>query len=195
MRTALWILLLLLAAWVASIAVSGIVAPADRSEFMAELFGRLPTAMLFHLGGGAVALVSGAFQVQRRIRTRSVRLHRWLGRAYVMGIVSAAAAALPLALLSQHDWITRTGLTVLALLWLATTLLGLEAILRGDQVSHQRWMVRSYALTVAAIMLRLYMPITVALGIEFDTAYRAVVWLCWVPNLLLVEALGPGIRT
>src|SRR5690348_8651215 len=143
MRTLTWAVLLLLAIYVASIAAGGILAPADRSEFMTGLFARFPTAMLFHLGGGAVALVTGALQLFRPLRRRSAGLHRGLGMAYVMGVVAAGSAAVPLAIQSRHDGITRSGLAVLALLWLSTTLLGLDAILRQDRASHRRWMIRS----------------------------------------------------
>jgi len=37
------------------------------------------------------------------------------------------------------------------------------------------------------VMLRLWMPTSQALGIDFLMAYQAVGWLCWVPNLLVAE--------
>jgi hypothetical protein len=48
-------------------------------------------------------------------------------------------------------------------------------------------MIRNYALTFAGVMLRLWMPILVSLGVEFLAAYTVVAWLCWIPNLLVVE--------
>ena len=54
---------------------------------------------------------------------------------------------------------------------------------------HRRWMIRSYALTAAAITLRLYLPLLSHLGIPFDMSYPVVAWLCWVPNLLFAEWL------
>jgi hypothetical protein len=48
-------------------------------------------------------------------------------------------------------------------------------------------MVRSAALTCAAITLRLYLPLPPALGFTFAEGYRVIAWACWVPNLLLVE--------
>jgi hypothetical protein len=46
---------------------------------------------------------------------------------------------------------------------------------------------RSYALTLAAVTLRIYLPLSHALEIGFEDAYRLVSWLCWVPNLVIVE--------
>jgi len=48
-------------------------------------------------------------------------------------------------------------------------------------------MIRSFALTFAAVTLRLYLPISAMLSIPFEEAYRAISFLCWVPNLALAE--------
>jgi hypothetical protein len=56
-----------------------------------------------------------------------------------------------------------------------------------DQQAHRAWMLRSYALTLAAVTLRLYIPIGVASGLAFESVYPTVAWACWVPNLMLVE--------
>jgi hypothetical protein len=51
-------------------------------------------------------------------------------------------------------------------------------------VEHRRWMIRSWALTLAAVTLRLYM---LAPGMSSLDAYRAISFLCWVPNLVVAE--------
>ena len=48
-------------------------------------------------------------------------------------------------------------------------------------------MIRSYALTLAAVTLRIYLPGALALGVPYDLAYPPIAWLCWVPNLLVAE--------
>jgi hypothetical protein len=50
-------------------------------------------------------------------------------------------------------------------------------------------MIRSYALTLAAVKLRLYLPLSQVVGIPFADAYQAVAWVCWVPNLVVAEWL------
>ncbi len=67
------------------------------------------------------------------------------------------------------------GATValLALGWLYTGWRAFVAIRRGAIVEHRRWMVRNFALSFAAIMLRLYIPASVAIGADFGTAYPA----------------------
>ncbi len=48
-------------------------------------------------------------------------------------------------------------------------------------------MLRSYALTLAAVTLRIYLGISQVNGVDFVVAYQAISWMCWVPNLLIVE--------
>ena len=182
-----WILMTILAIYVAGTALGGLVAPASRSEFMADVFARAPVATWLHLAGGSVALLTGAFQVSRSFRNRHRSLHRRLGALYLLGVVVAGTAAFPLAASSVGDPVADAGFGVLAACWVATTLLGFRAMLRGDFVAHEGWMYRSYALALGAVTLRIYMPLSQVAGIPFEEAYRVVAWLCWVPNLLIAE--------
>ncbi len=53
---------------------------------------------------------------------------------------------------------------------------------------HRLWMMRSYALTFAAVTLRAQIGIGVALlGLSLEEVYLIVPWLTWVGNLILVE--------
>ncbi len=63
------------------------------------------------------------------------------------------------------------------------------AIRARDIELHRRWMVRNFALTFAAVTLRLWLPASVVSGIPFEAAYPVIAWLCWVPNLLAAELL------
>jgi hypothetical protein len=49
-------------------------------------------------------------------------------------------------------------------------------------------MIRSFALTFAAVTLRLYLIPPAIAGVDFVTAYQWIAWLCWVPNLAIAEA-------
>jgi hypothetical protein len=49
-------------------------------------------------------------------------------------------------------------------------------------------MIRSAALTLAAVTLRLYLPF-LAMSMGFELGYSLVAWLCWVPNILFAEWL------
>jgi hypothetical protein len=50
-------------------------------------------------------------------------------------------------------------------------------------------MLRSYALTFAAVTLRIWLaPLALLFG-DFEAGYRVVAWFCWVPYLLVIEAV------
>lgn len=160
-----------------------LVHPEMRAAFEAH-----STAIRVHVFGAAAALVLGPFQFSRRLRGRQPRVHRWLGRAYLgVGVLLGGSAGLWMAAFAQGGVTAKLGFGLLAVAWLATGALAFSAIRRRDAVSHRRWMVRNFALTFAAVTLRLYLPASVAAGIPFEVAYPAIAWLCWVPNLAIAE--------
>nr|WP_315495592.1 DUF2306 domain-containing protein [uncultured Rhodoferax sp.] len=165
-----------------------------RPDFAAALFARHPVGALVHMVTSPLALVAGALQVNRAIRTRHLVLHRWLGRLYVLAVLLAGSSGLALAFGSFGGPITHWGFGLMAVLWLGSTGLGFMAMRRGKRTLHREWMMRSYAITLAAVTLRIYVPLTQIAGLPFEDAYRAIAWLCWVPNLLLAEWLIRRLR-
>ncbi|HYO78416.1 MAG TPA: DUF2306 domain-containing protein, partial [Thermoanaerobaculia bacterium] len=85
-------------------------------------------------------------------------------------------------------WITHLGFGTLGAFLVFTTLAAFLAIRKGDVERHRSWMIRSYALMFAAVMLRLELPFLGA-AFGFDDGYRIVAWLCWIPNALVAEAI------
>jgi hypothetical protein len=68
-------------------------------------------------------------------------------------------AGLVLARVSQRGASAHVGFAVLSLAWMATTVMGVTRIRRGDLEGHRRWMTRSLALTFAAVTLRINIPL------------------------------------
>lgn len=143
-----------------------------------------------HVFAAALALVLGPFQFSARLRAARPGLHRWLGRIYLgIGVLVGGSAGLFMAFHAYGGWIARLGFGCLALAWLSTGFRAYLAIRARDIASHRRWMVRNFALTFAGVTLRLWMPAAVLSGIPFETVYPVVAWLCWVPNLIVAEAV------
>ena len=80
-------------------------------------------------------------------------------------------------------------LALLALCWMGATWVAYLQIRRGNVDVHRAWMVRSYALTLAAVTLRIEIPLFLLSGVSFEEAYPVIAWLCWVPNILVAEWL------
>jgi hypothetical protein len=80
------------------------------------------------------------------------------------------------------------GFFLLAIAWLATSGRAYAKARAGDIAAHRRWMIRSAALTFAAVTLRLYLASSQIAGLPFAPSYTIIAWACWVPNLIVVEA-------
>lgn len=187
MRRAGWITVVILASGIAAYAAAVLLVPNFGPPFVAEIRTHLAIPLSMHLAGGAIALPTGAWQLNTRLRHRRPSVHRWLGRSYVVAVVVGALGAAMLAPISQEGIVTHLGFGSLAIAWLGTTIAGYRAVRRRELIAHRRWMLRSYALTFAAVMLRVYLPLSQILGLPFGPSYQVVSWLCWVPNLLIVE--------
>ena len=172
---------------VAVYATANLTFPAFRPQFVQNLFTLAPSAISAHLAGGIIAIVLGAFQVNSRLRVKYLSAHRWLGRLYVLAVVIGGIAGFILALNSFGGLVTHFGFGFMAVCWLGTTLNSYRHIRNGNVAEHRAWMLRSYALALAGVTLRVYLGMSTAIGIEFEAAYPAISWLCWVPNLLIVE--------
>lgn len=189
MKRALWVVMTTLATLVAAYTAAVLVLPGFGPPFIGERRATIPLAVMAHLSGGLVALAVGAWQLNTRLRSRVVALHRWMGRIYVVAVLVGGLGALRMAMVSQGGLTAHLGFGSLGLLWLFSTARGYVAIRSRDEVRHRAWMTRSYSLTFAAVTLRIYLPLSLAAGIPFADAYPVISWLCWVPNLALAEWL------
>jgi len=187
MRRAAWITIVVLATVIAAYAAAVLLVPGFGPPFVADIRSHLAVPLSMHLAGGAIALATGAWQLNTRLRRRHLTVHRWLGRTYVVAVVIGALGAALLVPGSQEGIVTHLGFGALAIAWFGTTIAGYRAVRRRDLVSHRGWMLGSYALTFAAVTLRVYLPIAQILGLPFGPSYQVISWLCWVPNLLVVE--------
>lgn len=146
------------------------------------------TPIVGHVAGGAVALLLGPTQFVPALRRRgNAAFHRWAGRLYLAGIAVGGFFGLWMAFLAYGGLVARLGFGALSLAWLASGWIAYRHVRGGRLTEHRRWMIRNYALTFAAVTLRLWIGVSMAAGIDFDVAYPVIAWLCWVPNLLVVE--------
>jgi uncharacterized membrane protein len=188
LRVCCWILLAVAATAIGVVSLRYLTAdPAVAPRALRlNIIERLPW-FVAHTVAGAIALLALPWQALPALRRRAVRLHRWLGRIYVAAVGVSGIAALPIALGTFAGPIAASGFAALAVCWLGTTFIGWRRMRLGDVNGHREWMMRSAALTCAALTLRLYLPLPAALGFTFADGYRVIAWACWVPNLLLAE--------
>jgi uncharacterized membrane protein len=187
MRTAGWWVMTSLALLVAAYAFALVALPSFRPELVQVHFQQRPLLVLAHFLGGGIAMAIGAFQLHAGLRSRFLSSHRWLGRIYIAAVLAGGTAGLVLAINSTAGPAAQWGFGLLAVAWLASTFNAYRHIRDRNFVQHRAWMIRSYALTLAAVTLRIYLPASMIAALPMDTAYSAIAWLCWVPNLLVAE--------
>lgn len=172
----------------------------NRENFASVFDGRFPDMSVIwlyvHVFTAGIALLTGAFQFWKWLRNKHRNIHRWLGRLYFFaGIFPASISGIVIAQGTVAGWTGALGFSLLGVFWFATGAIALYAILNKDVQTHRRWMIRNFSLTMAAVTLRLWIPILIMAqipaGIDpeqgFNTAYQIVPWLSWIPNLLIAE--------
>ncbi len=143
--------------------------------------------LTLHAGLAATALILGPFQFLPSLRRTKPALHRLMGKAYVACCLVSGTAGLVLAFGAKTGPISTAGFGILAVLWLFSTSRAWRLAIARRFVDHERWMVRSFALTMAAVTLRIYLPVAFMGPWGYDNTYRAISFLCWVPNLISAE--------
>lgn len=158
------------------------------AELLASYFYR--GSFFTHITFGGVALLIGWLQFSKKIRARNLNLHRTIGKMYMVAVALSGVAGFTIAMSASGGPVCMAGFGLLALIWLYTDLQGYRTIRKLQIERHRAWMIRNYALTFAAVTLRIYLPLAMAvLHFDFIPAYRVISWLCWVPNLIVAEVL------
>ncbi len=139
-----------------------------------------------HIGGGVLGIVLGPLQFLTRWPKARPRLHRWLGRTYIGGMLVACAAAVGLIATSPAPAAITTAFAGTALAWLVTALVAMIGIRHGNITRHRRWMTRAYLVTLAPVLFRLLLPAWIASGrAPTPDAIALLLWSSWTIPLLL----------
>ena len=119
-----------------------------------------------HVLFGTIALLSGPLQFSSRFRESHMKLHRILGRVYVLSVFIGAFTGIALA-------VGRPGLpgtSMQAAAWMVCTTAAFMTARNRQITQHRQWMARSYAVTftfVSSRVLNLWPPYWSHLGDAF----------------------------
>jgi uncharacterized membrane protein len=138
-----------------------------------------------HITLGGVALLIGWTQFSVRLRTNKLKLHRRIGKVYVISALLSSLAAVYIAMYATGGIIASLGFICLGFTWFYTTLRAYIEIRNGHIENHQKMMIYSYAACFSAVTLRIYLPILTIIFHDFIKAYLIVAWLCWIPNMIV----------
>jgi uncharacterized membrane protein len=146
--------------------------------------------LLAHISSGMVALLIGPFQFSRWLRQRYLRLHRVMGRVYLIAILCGSIGALALSITTPDGGPWSLGLQGLILAWVTTAGMAYYAIRQRQIQVHQEWMVRSYVVTFAFVTFRILydVPPMSRLGPPNERGITYI-WACWAVPLLATEVI------
>ena len=138
---------------------------------------------------GAVVILLAPLQFSDRLRRRFTRLHRIVGRLYVIGAFALAPLGAYIQFYNERLGAPRS-FTVLAvvnavMLVVATAIAFLFAYKRKI-TQHRQWVVRSYAISLVFIEGRFVMGVTgwEQLGVEI---VQAIIWSCLAISVLAAD--------
>lgn len=145
-------------------------------------------AFYIHIVTGSIVLILGVFQLSKKIRGRYTAWHRAAGRVYIFVILFLTApSGFVMALYANGGLAAGIAFALLAVLWWFFSWKGFQSARQKRWVAHRAFMMRSYALTFAAVTLRLYSFFFALAGYRGEFIYILVAWLSWVPSLIVME--------
>lgn len=149
------------------------------------------TTFYIHIFGGMLAIISGPFQFIKALRRKNLNLHRLIGKMYVSSILFIAApTGLYMAFYANGGFYSTLGFLLMSVLWFYTTWMALVTIKKKQIQQHVNWMVRSYAMTFAAVTLRLWVPfLSLVVDMEHLQVIIITAWISWLFNLVAAELL------
>lgn len=137
-------------------------------------------AFYIHIFLGGIALLIGWLQFSKRWRSKNMKLHRMVGKIYVVAVLISATTGIHIGFYATGGYVSALGFISLGLIWFYTTVMGYVHIRQGKVMEHRVMMIYSYAACFAAVTLRLWLPILAAVSGNFEKGYVLTAWVCWV---------------
>lgn len=142
-----------------------------------------------HIFSSLFVLVGGAVLFSKYILQRWPMLHRWTGRLYVgLVLLVSAPSGMVMAFHANAGPAAQASFLLLAPLWWWFTWKGFDTARKKQFGAHKNWMLRSYALTLSALSLRVYQFLISQFFVMDPIAqYVLVSWAGWILNWAVVE--------
>jgi uncharacterized membrane protein len=146
-----------------------------------------------HLLGGITALIIGPFQFSTSFRNRYLKIHRTLGKIFIIAIIigSFCAIYMSFTVAQQVNIPWSISLFVLALVWLVSALMAYRMIRLKRIPQHREWMIRTYVITFAFVLFRFINESSIARSLmeTFEERGPTAIWLSWAVPLFFTEVV------
>ncbi len=145
-----------------------------------------------HVFSSPIVILAGLFQFNRWIIRNKPKIHRFLGYTYVIIVLAISGpAAIVMSFYANGGRMAQTSFVLLSFGWIIFTGLSLIKARKGDYLSHTKWNIRSYALTLSAVTLRFYGYLFDVFRVDLPPkeTYIILAYLGWIPNLVIAELM------
>lgn len=147
------------------------------------------TIFYLHLLFGAIATIFGLPLFFPKLIDFRSRTHKLFGKIYIISILLISGpTGLYLSFYAEGGAWASIGFILMSLAWTIPTYLAFDRAIKGNIESHKKWIIRSYAMTLAGVTLRIYTPIG-AQYFDYDTNFIISAYLPWILNLFIAEIL------
>lgn len=138
-----------------------------------------------HIISGGLAILLGWIQFNKTLLQKHLNWHRIIGKIYVIAALVCAISGFYIGFYATGGWIAAVGFIAVSCIYFYTTLQGFLAIRKRQIIQHQNYMTYSYATCLAAVSLRVFVPLSSLITDNYVLAYTFIAWLAWIPNLMI----------
>ncbi len=145
-----------------------------------------------HVIFGLTALVIGPFQFSETLRKNNLKLHRKLGKIYIIAILLATPFAILMNIYYPIDGIKATlafqNITQ-AIVWAFTAGMAWLAAVKQQITIHKMWAARSYGITLVFVFSRIYNPMPLFIENSEIDDFTHFLWILVVLALIIPDVL------
>lgn len=149
-------------------------------------------AFYIHIFSSPIVILTGLVQFNHWSIKKWKKTHRVIGIIYVGFILFISGpSGFLLGLYANGSYPTQISFTLLSALWILFTYLAYRNARNGNYLTHSKWMIRSYSLTLSAVTLRFYAYLMDVWNVPLSPAetYIFLSYSSWIGNLILSEIL------
>jgi len=147
-------------------------------------------AFYTHISLGGFSLLIGWSLFLKKFRAKKLHLHRLIGKIYIIAVLLSSISGFYVAYHATGGIFAKLGFTGMSIAWFVCTYVAYKSIRNKKIQQHERWMIRSYAVTFTGVTFRLWMPfLIIAFQLDFLEAYPIASWASWMANLVVAQWL------
>lgn len=150
-------------------------------------FGWYKFAFFAHIISGPPAILIAAFLLWSGNRNTRVALHRKLGKVQFALVLLLAPSGLIMATRTYTGAVAGIGFATLAIMTLASMVMALVHVKRGELDRHRVWAMRLFILLLSPILLRLISGVSVLTEYEANWIYQFSAWGSWLIPMIAYE--------